>query len=178
MSRPHLPRPAKLVVGVFAKDQSFFPAVADDLVREFGELDLVSCWIPFDFTRYYESEMGTPLFRRLMAFKQLIPQEDLAGIKWRTNSVEEKYMSGSNRRVNIDPGYLLLERFVLATGKNFSHRIYLTRGIYADLTLIYQKGAYQALPWTYPDYRQAAILDFLTNVRRKYASDLKQDASK
>ena len=178
MSHPQIPRPAKLVVGVFMKDQSLFTAVVDDLVHDYGELDLVSCWIPFDYTRYYEPEMGTPLFRRLMAFKQLIQQDALVEIKWHTNSIEQKLMAGTKRRVNIDPGYLLLERFVLATGKNFSHRIYLHKGIFADLTLIYQKGRYRALSWTYPDYQQSAILDFLNNVRLKYALDLKQDTRK
>ena len=74
--------------------------------------------------------------------------------------------------MNLDPGYLLYERFVLATGKNFSHRIYIGRGIYADLTLVYQKGAYRSLPWTYPDYAADTMRAFLTTVREHYAADL------
>jgi hypothetical protein len=74
--------------------------------------------------------------------------------------------------VNIDPGYLLHERFVLASGKNFSHRIYICRGIYADMTLNYQKGNFQKLPWTYPDYADGPILSFLRQVRLKYGQDL------
>jgi hypothetical protein len=84
--------------------------------------------------------------------------------------------TGGRREANIDPGYLLLERLVLATGKNFSHRIYVGRGIYADLTLIYQRGAYRALPWTYPDYAGAPLGRFLAAVRRKYAVDLREEA--
>jgi hypothetical protein len=76
--------------------------------------------------------------------------------------------------VNIDPGYLLPERLVLATGKNFTHRIYIGQGIYADLTLIFQKGAFRTLPWTYPDYADRCLIDFLTLVRNKYMLDLKQ----
>ena len=76
------------------------------------------------------------------------------------------------RRVNLDPGYLLLERFVLASGKNFTHRIYIGQGIYADLTLMFQKGAFRTLPWTYPDYAARDMQSFLTQVRRKYAADL------
>ena len=75
-------------------------------------------------------------------------------------------------RVNIDPGYLLFERFVLATGKNYSHRIYIGEGIYADLTLIYQQGAYRPLPWTYPDYSEKAMGQFLMLVRKKYRLDI------
>ena len=96
--------------------------------------------------------MGSPLFRRLFGFKQLIQQHDLGQIKLTTNSIEHQYSSGNKRLVNIDPGYLLHERFVLATGKNYSHRIYIGKGIYADLTLIYCHGRFESLPWTYPDY--------------------------
>jgi hypothetical protein len=87
--------------------------------------------------------MGGPLHRRLMVFKSLVEQTELAAIKRMTNELEQKYQRQGQRRVNIDPGYLLAERFVLATGKNFTHRIYIGQGIYADLTLIYQKGDFK-----------------------------------
>jgi hypothetical protein len=116
--------------------------------------------------------MGAPLFRRMVAFERLAAQEGLAEAKLRTNAVEADFTAHGRRRVNIDPGILLLERFVLATGKNFSHRIYVGAGIYADLTLIYANGAYRPLPWTYPDYAGAPIGGFLDRVRRKYAVQL------
>ena len=75
----------------------------------------------------------------------------------------------------MDPGYMLPERFVLASGKNFSHRIYIGLGIYADLTLIYQKGSFHKLPWTYPDYAAEAMLKFLDQVRRKYVLEMSKD---
>ncbi|MGM0787653.1 MAG: DUF4416 family protein, partial [Thermodesulfobacteriota bacterium] len=97
----------------------------------------------------------------------------LAGIKHETNAIENEFAAGEKRRVNIDPGYLLRERFVLATAKNFSHRIYIGRGIYADLTLVYSKGNFRTLPWTYPDYAAEDMLGFLHKVRSKYVFDLK-----
>jgi len=84
------------------------------------------------------------------------------------------YSLNQGRRANIDPGYLLYERFVLASGKNFAHRIYIGHCIYADLTLIYRKGAFETLPWTYPDYADQPILSFLERVRKKYAVDIKR----
>ena len=173
MSLPQEPKPAKLIIGLFMKDKSLCESIAADLASAFGALDTVSAWIPFDYTTYYEPEMGGPLFRRLLSFKDLIPQGELASIKTSTNRLEEYYSQGGRRRVNIDPGYLLFERFVLASGKNFSHRIYIGQGIYADLTLIYQHGAFAKLPWTYPDYADEPMLTFLVQVRRKYAMDLK-----
>ncbi|MFW6081030.1 MAG: DUF4416 family protein, partial [Desulfosalsimonas sp.] len=147
--------------------------VADRLTEKFGDIDLTSNWLRFDYTNYYEPEMGTGLVRRIMAFKQLIAQDTLADIKHQTNEIEKEFTSGKRRRVNIDPGYLVRERFVLATGKNFSHRIYIGRGIYADLTLVYSKGDFRTLAWTYPDYASGDMLGFLHKVRSKYVFDMK-----
>jgi hypothetical protein len=144
----------------------------EQLTPQLGELEMASLWLPFDNTVYYESEMGRPLFRRFLVFRELIGQADLSRIKQMTNAIEQQTALNGKRRVNIDPGYLLQERFVLATGKNFTHRIYIGHGIYADLTLIYQKGAFQVLPWTYPDYATPAALQFLEEVRRRYREDL------
>ena len=173
MSRPQPPNPAKLVIGLFMKDKALFETAARRLAEIFGPVDLVSGWFAFDFTSYYEPEMGRPLFRRMLGFQTLIAQDSLAAIKHRTNSMEDLYLSHDSRQVNIDPGYLLLERFVLATGKNFSHRIYIGQNIYADLTLTYSKGSFQTLPLTYPDYASPEIRQFLLQVRHKYSMDLK-----
>ena len=174
MSLPQPPMPAKLIAGFFVKDKALATDIARDLQERLGPVDMVSAWLNFDFTTYYEKEMGGPLSRRLVVFKSLVEQTQLAEIKRMTNELEHKYQRQGQRRVNIDPGYLLAERFVLATGKNFTHRIYIGQGIYADLTLIYQKGAFRTLPWTYPDYADRRILDFLTLVRNKYRLDLKK----
>lgn len=173
MSHPHPPSPAKLVIGLFMKEKDLFLPVASELADRYGAIDMISRWFPFDYTTYYEPEMGGPLHRRMVVFKQLIEQGDLSGIKRATNEIEKGHVSGTRRRVNIDPGYLLHERFVLATGKNFTHRIYLDHGIYADLTLIFTRGDFQTLPWTYPDYAGDDMIGFLREVRKKYTIDLK-----
>lgn len=173
MSQPRPPNPAKLVIGALMREKALFPPVANQLAERFGAIDMISRWFSFDYTSYYEPEMGAPLFRRMLTFKPLIGQEDLAGIKLVTNDIEGTLATGDRRRANIDPGYLLHERFVLATGKNFSHRIYIGHGIYADLTLIYTQGAFQSLPWTYPDYASKEITGYLAGVRKKYTIDLK-----
>lgn len=173
MSTPRPPRPARLVIGVLTGDKQLLPPVVETLCRHFGDLDLISGWLPFDYTDYYTVEMGAPLHRRVFSFKSLIRQEDLSAIKVFTNELEEKYTADGRRRINIDPGYLALERFVLATGKNFTHRIYIGQGIYADLTLIYTKGRFQRLPWTYPDYADQPMITLLEQIRRRYSHDLK-----
>ena len=173
MSRPQAPNRVKLVIGLFMKDKDLFQTVSTELAEYFGPVDLISPWYPFDFTTYYETEMGTPLYRRILAFESLIKQDRLADIKVITNSLEQRHSKENKRKINIDPGYLAHERFVLATGKNFAHRIYIGKGIYADLTLIYQKGDFVTLPWTYPDYAHGHLLQFLRQVRKKYMVDFK-----
>ena len=174
MSLPQEPKPAKLVVGLLMKDRALFEPLAAKITSIYGSPDMISTWMPFGYTTYYESELGSPLYRRLLTFETLINQLDLADIKLATNRIEQSYLRHRKRRVNIDPGYLLYERFVLASGKNFSHRIYIGRCIYADLTLIYRNGTYESLPWTYPDYADQPIRRFLEQVRNKYAVDLKR----
>jgi hypothetical protein len=175
MSLPSPPLPAKLVIGALTRHRSLIPQVYEQMKALFGTLDLVSPWYRFEWTRYYEPEMGTGLVRRLAAFGPLIEQEQLASIKEQTNGIERQYTESGKRLLNIDPGYLLAERFVLATGKNHAHRIYIGRQMYADLTLLYRKGDYQALEWTYPDYAHEDIRDFLKKTRNKYMRDLKTE---
>jgi hypothetical protein len=172
MSLPQPPKPAKLVIGCFLKEKHLAADIVKAVVEKFGPVDMTSPWFPFNLTTYYNDEMGTPLFRRMLAFKRLIKQSALANIKLFTNDLEREYSIHGRRRVNIDPGYLLHERFVLATGKNYSHRIYIGREIYADLTLVYQKGRFNKMPWTYPDYASENVMTFLEWVRKKYVIDL------
>lgn len=173
MSVPQEPLPGKLVVSLLMRNEALAGPVADRLCDRFGPPDAVSPWLTFEYTRYYEKEMGAGLKRRLLSFAGLIPQNSLAKIKTATNRIEDQYVDDESRRVNIDPGCLSAERLVLATGKNFTHRIYLDLGIYADLTLIFTKGDFSPLPWTYPDYADEGIKSFLRLVRKKYLQDIK-----
>jgi hypothetical protein len=174
MSRPRPPKPAKLVISTFMRDRPILEPVLRDLCIERGPVDMISPWMHFDHTHYYSAEMGEPLFRRMLVFKELIEQQNLADIKHFTNRVEDRFSNSTRRRVNIDPGYLLLERFVLATGKNYSHRIFIGKGIYADLTLVFRSGSFQPLAWTYPDYREERMRRYINAVRCKYLYDLKR----
>jgi len=177
LSIPKPPDLAKLVVSVFMKDKGLFDPIFHSLEKICGPVDMMSKWLDFDFTDYYYKEMGEPLFRRLVAFKTLIDQEDLSSIKLKTNEIEKEHIDPTQidkamRRVNIDPGYLLPSRFILATGKDYSHRIYIGKQIYADLTLMYTKQGFKTLEWTYPDYASESVFRFLGQVRQKYVLDL------
>lgn len=167
MSLPKEALPGKLVAGLLFRDSSVEFRVMDALQERFGLADFLSEMRPFTYTRYYEREMGPGIFRRTVAFADLVPADSLPEIKHFTNWLETELSVEGRRRANIDPGLLSEERFVLATGKNYTHRIYLGGGIYADLTLIYQKGAFRVLPWTYPDHRDPLFLHYLEVLRQR-----------
>lgn len=171
MSTLRPPEPVKLVIGLFTPHRGLFDAVAAPLADAFGRPDVISPWMPFDQTDYYAAEMGAPLFRRMLAFERTADPGRLPEVKQLCAAIEAAHAGGARRRVNIDPGYLCRSRFVLATGKDFAHRIYIGDGVYADLTLVVQSGLFSPLPWTYPDYRQPDMLRFLDRVRSKYIAD-------
>lgn len=174
MSTPKHPDPAKLVIGCIMNDKTLVDGLFPFLEEQFGPVDMISRWMEFAYTDYYYKEMGSPLFRKVFVFKPLIAQKDLARIKERTNEIEERFAISGKRNINIDPGYLVSSRFILATGKEYSHRIYIGRKVYADLTLMYsKKQGFKTLPWTYPDYASESIIAFLSKVRDKYLLDLK-----
>lgn len=172
MSIPKKPLPAKLLVGFFMQEKEIFNEILPIIKEKLGAIDIISPWFDFDYTDYYTKEMGADLLRRIIVFKDLIEQEDLAKIKNITNLIEQSYEHDGKRKINIDPGYMLPSRFILATGKDYSHRIYIGFNIYADLTLIFKNGDFHTLEWTYPDYAARDMRDFLLKVRKKYLLDL------
>jgi hypothetical protein len=167
MSKPRKPCPAKLIIRFLFSCPGAQTQALDALVSDFGPVDFLSAPGVFPYTTYYDDEMGQGLRRQTAGFLNLVEPGSLAAIKLRANEIETGLSVDGKRKVNIDPGLLSLENFVLATGKNFTHRIYLRDGIYADLTLIYNKGAYRPLPWTYPDYREPEFLHHLGVLRKK-----------
>jgi hypothetical protein len=173
MSHPKLPEPVKLFVSVLAGDAGLLESVIRELTQRRGNPDYVSEILPFTYTNYYSAEMGPALVRRFVSFDGLIRPEELPAIKLETNALEERFSKGGARRVNIDPGYVAKQHFILATGKGFSHRPYIGQGIYSDLTLVYRKETYRPLEWTYPDYRSEQTIGMLNGLRRRYMIQLK-----
>jgi len=173
MGTPKVPKPAKLMISLISPEDGLMMKAVEDLKSIYGEVDLLSDLLPFDFTRYYDEEMGSPLFRRFVAFKELVPRETLADIKKRTDGVEERYSRDGSRKVNIDPGVLSAGNLVLATTKDCAHRPYLRDGIYADLALIFRDRSFRPLEWTYPDYRKGEVIELMNGLRRSYLMQLK-----
>jgi hypothetical protein len=167
------PEPANLLVGTLLRRQSLLDNVRSALERQFGRIDEQSDPVRFDFTDYYEPEMGENLQRVWFGFVELRMPDFLADCKRATNALEDSWRDELGRRqVNLDPGFLTQYNLVLATTKNYAHRVYLRDGIYAEVTLRFQHGRFQPLEWTYPDYRSEAAQVFLTRVRAGYLNKL------
>lgn len=175
MAEPKPFSPVKLICGIIASKERFFKEAEEGLVRVYGSVDLTSPLFKFNFTNYYERQMGRSLKRKFLGFTDLISPEKLGEIKLRTNELEEeirKELKAIRRVVNLDPGYLTPSALIMATAKDFAHRIPLQHGIYAHLELLLSKKGIKTLSWTYPDYRTEEYQKFFMEVRQIYLSQL------
>ena len=172
------PRPVNLIVGALTSIPELFQRIEEEVEGHFGHIDIRSAVLPFEFTDYYHEEMGSGIQRRFYSLERLIMPDEIARIKAQTNALEESFTASRHysvkRPINIDPGYINESRLILASTKDFSHRIYLRDGIYAEVTLNYRKGKYEVFPWTFPDYRTADYQDFFLKVRGLYVDKLKR----
>jgi len=173
--------PVKFIAGVIFAHDRVLERVVAALEKILGPAEARSPYYPFNLTDYYELEMGArPLKRLFLSFQDLRSPEELSAVKLRTNAAEEEIRSvlgASHRPANIDPGYLSAAALVMATAKDFSHRIPLQAGIYAHLELLFTKQGVRCLEWTYPDFRQPAYYDFFMTARKTYLAQLKERAS-
>jgi len=166
--------PVKIIVGLVSKDEALFDEIKGILVKRFGPTDAQSDVFRFDKTSYYKAEMGQNLLRRFLSFKKLSKAEGIERLKLFTNSVEKKFSENGRRLINIDPGYLTCAKLVLLTTKDYTHRIYINRGIYAESTLHYKDEAWQDWQWSYPDYKTGQYKDFFKYIRSIYTKQLRK----
>ncbi|MFQ6082394.1 MAG: DUF4416 family protein [Candidatus Aminicenantia bacterium] len=168
--------PVKLICGIIASRESIFHRAEKELYLNFGPIDFLSQLIPFEFTDYYQKQIGPGLQRKFVSFKDLIDPSKLSEIKLKTNYLEEKIkqeLKSKKRVVNLDPGYLTPSALIIATVKNFTHRIPLQKGIYAHLELLFKKREIKTLDWTYPDFKTKEYQKILLEVRKIYLHQLK-----
>jgi hypothetical protein len=173
MGTATIPPQVKLFVAAMFDASMDHKEVQDVLTGKFGRVDATYGPVAFGFTEYYKDEMGENCKKIYLTFEQLIPREALAGIKTFTNEVEQRYTSNGKRRLNLDPGYIAPDKLVLASTKDFYHRLYLSQGIFAEVTLHYRKGSYRHFSWTYPDYKEPEFLEFLERARAGYMKEVR-----
>ncbi len=177
------PRPVKLIFSIISAKEEFFVEAKSCLTDFFGKIDMESNYQPFDFTEYYKNEMGDNLKQKLFSFEKLILPDRLSQIKHNSNQMESELSIDGNqkntdkekrRKVNFDPGYLSLSKFILASTKNGPARIYLKQGIYAEITLRFVKKSFRPLEWTYRNYQTDSYISFFNKVREEYKKQFKK----
>jgi hypothetical protein len=171
------PNPVKLIIGILAADRNCLNAAVKEIAGCFGNIDFTSDIWPFNQTDYYKEQLGPNILRQFVSIENLIEPGRLADIKHRTNALEQQLADTLKtdfpRPVNLDPGVIEPSKLVLATTKNYSHRIYIGKNMYAEVTLIFDKGKWQTMPYTYPDYAQKCYHDFFSIVRNRLVEQLK-----
>jgi hypothetical protein len=178
MSELQEPRPVKLIIGLIYSQNAKVDECIEKLRASFGDSDFISNRLPFQFTSYYEEEMGKDLSRKIISFRRLIKRDELADIKVFTTKLERIFSIAGKRTINIDPGYIAHEHLILATGKGYYHRPYLGKGVYADLTLVFKNKEFQTLEWTYPDYRGEELRKLFKELRESYTLQLAKELGK
>jgi hypothetical protein len=166
------------VVAAFSRHEQALRWAEERLVGLFGPIALVSPPYRFCQTAYYLQSMGPELSKHFLVFENLVAPDCLPDAKHRTNALEEELarqeLYPEERPLNLDPGILSLGKFQLATTKDQAHRIYLRDGIFAEVTLRFQAGAWEPWPWTYADYREPYVRNFLRQARDYYRERLRQ----
>lgn len=167
------PAKVKIIVGILAKDSAAVENVRATLRERFGEEDLNLAPFPFTFTNYYKEEIGEAPVRAFFSYETLVDRTEIVDIKLWTNDVELQIAEDAGtpglRPVNLDPGYMTLGQFFLATTKDQRQRVYMQRGIFVEPTLYFQDGHFHAFDWTYRDYQSETYIKYLEEVRKRLA---------
>ena len=177
MAEIRTPLPVKLFVGVLTSIPELESQAEKRLAEIVGPVDARSESFPFDMTGYYDQEMGRPIRRCFFSFSELIQPSAISEIKVKTNDLESVFASeftSVTRPVNLDPGYVEQSKIVLASTKNFYHRILISGGIYAEVTLHFEDGQWRSFPWTFPDFKTDRYHHFFTSVREVYRGQLSE----
>jgi hypothetical protein len=176
--QPKTPINVKFFCGILYAKSGVLEACLDELKTFFGEVDYTSREISFDVTDYYEQEMGKGIKRLFVSFDKLIDPSELCAIKVKTNEVEERFAEQGKRPINLDPGYMDYDKVVLASAKQGPFKIYLDRGIWADMTLHYEKGRYYPTAWAFADFSDGRYNTFFLHMRERYKAALRSQRQK
>jgi len=171
---PKEPNPVKLILGVLFTDAALSLQAKDLLTSRYGQIDYESPLFDFDISDYYYGEMGRPIFRQFYSFEPLIQPQTIARIKIETTQIEDMLAVANKRKVNLDPGYMDYDKFVLASAKYNGQKVYLDLGIWADLTLHYEKGHFDPFPWSFPDFKRDTYHAAFLRMREIYKHQLKR----
>ncbi len=176
--------PVKLFIGMLSPEPALFSACADGLSKNYGPIDYQSEIVPWTTSDFYKEEMGPGILRQFIFFERLMDPGDLSLIKINTISIEKNLAVPAGnlvrRRINIDPGYVTEAKVVLATTKDYSHRLYIGNDIYAEVTLRYGNKDRSFTPFdhTYLDYGSETYITMFNKARELLRTALQRPSRK
>jgi hypothetical protein len=170
MGQPTFHAPVARLLAVITRYDEALAWTKATLAGAWGPVALQSPSFPFRETDYYTATMGPELNKTFLVFEPLADPGDVADWKFRSNAWEDEYAAlrrhDELRPLNLDVGYITPAKLVLASTKDHAHRMYLGRGMYAEVTLFYKHRMWQHHDFTFPDYRRADYHAFFEEVRR------------
>jgi hypothetical protein len=168
----HSPEVSRLFIGMLFSRQEILEPVTHVLIEAYGKALFQSPPRVWDFSDHYADELGSPVLRSFIFFDSCIDPAMLSDIKLSTNDIETKFSEGNKRKINLDPGYLTLSKVVLASTKDYSHRICLGKGIYGEVTLFFKNNRFNSFPYTYRDYREQEYLELFQRMRDRLKEEM------
>jgi len=170
---PSDPDPVKLFVAALWREEGDLDTGLERMRALWGEVDFQGPDRPFDVTHYYDAEMGTGLLRRLISFVTLVRPDAIVEAKLRACEIEDALRGPGGRRLNLDVGYLDVHKIVLASVKYGPQKIYIARGVYADMVCRYSQGTFHSFEWSFPDFRGGRYNEDLLVIRTRYKAQLR-----
>lgn len=171
MARVQTPPPGRLIVSVIYNS---IDGLADCLKlheKQFGRVQFETIEIECSANRYHE-EMGQQLSRRFFSFEKMVDRESLPDIKATCHKIERQLGDQVDdytfRTVNVDPGILTPTNLIMSSHREQGHRVYLGKGVFAEVTLIWARGRFTQLPWTNADFCDEEAIRLFTDCRQTF----------
>lgn len=171
MKASQFSEPVQLIAFVLQKGGEWNASVLEALEKTWGPIRHKGKLFPFDKTNYYEPEMGDGLFRGVLSFEKTIPAETIALEKERSNALEQTLAGNPEtfmRNVNIDIGYMDLDKVVLPSYKRGPFKLYAGNGVWLDMLLTYAKGVFHPTKWAFEDFVRNPYQHDLQLIREKF----------
>ena len=177
MIEPAGARQVKLLAAVLWRTEEALTATRKAMANVWGPIDHEGADHPFTTTDYYTSEMGPDLKRRLFSFRRIISPETIVPLKHEACAIENDLAVDNRRQVNIDVGYLDVNKLVLASLKYGPQKIYLGSRVWADLISFYRKGHFRTMEWSFADFKDNRYERELLLIRERYKQELREETT-
>ncbi len=172
MVRKQEPSQGRLLVYIVHSSLDALADALSALEKRFGLVQFETLELPDNKDEFYREEMGENLQRRFFSFERTIGRDAMTNVKSVCHKIESQFADRVDdycfRTVNIDPGILTPSNIVMASHREYNHRVYLEDGVYAELALVWSKGRYVRLPWTNPDFCHGEAIEFFQRVRGSF----------